>query len=58
MKEEKKIKQDQDIKRGYKSSHVETYDSVYGENMRRLIDEVSKHKMILLTTRRKKEKLE
>ena len=58
MKEEKKTKQEQYVKRGDKSGHGERYDSVYEENLRHLIDEVSKHKIILLTTRRTKEKLE
>ena len=57
VKEEKKTKQEQDGKHGETSGRGERYDSVYEENMRRLIDEVSKHKMILLSTRRTKEKL-
>ena len=58
MKEEKKTKQKQDRKHGEKSGHVEKDDRVYEEKLRRLIYEVSKNKMILLTTRRTKEKLE
>ena len=58
MKEEKKTKQEQDGKRGKNSGHGERDDSVYEENLRRLIDKVSKHKMILLTIRCTKEKLE
>ena len=60
MKEEKKKKQkqEQDEKRGENSGHGERDDSVYEEKLRRLIYEVSKHKMILLTTSHTKEKLE
>ena len=58
MKEEKKKNQEQDGKRGDNSSHGERDESVYEEKLRRLIYEVSKNKMILLTTRRTKEKLE
>ena len=58
MKEEERKKEEQDGKRGENSGHGEIHDSVYKENLRRLIDEVSKHKIILLTTRRTKEKLE
>ena len=58
MKEENKTKQEQDGKSGENSGHGKIDDSVYEEKLRRLIDEVSKHKMILLTTRRTKEKLE
>ena len=58
MKEEKKKNQEQDGKRGENIGHGEIDDSVYEEKMRRLIDEVSKHKIILLTTRRTKKKLE
>ena len=60
MKEEnnKNQKQEQDGKRGENSGHGERDDSVYKEKMIRLIDEVSKHKMVLLSTRRIKEKLE
>ena len=58
VKEEKKTKQEQDGKHGETSGRGERYDSVYGEKLIRLIYEVSKHKMILLTTRRKKEKSE
>ena len=60
MKEENKKnqKQDQDGNRGENSGHGERDYCVYEEKLRRLIDEVSKHKMILLTTRRTKEKLE
>ena len=60
MKEEKKKKQnqEQDGKRGENISHVEIVESVYEEQLRRLIDEVPKHKMLLLTTRLTKEKLE
>ena len=54
MKEEKKKNQEQDGKRGENIGHGEIDDSVYEEKMRRLIDEVSKHKIILLTTRRTK----
>ena len=37
--------------------HRERYDSVYEENLRNLIYEVTKHKMIVLTTILTKEKL-
>ena len=55
MREEKKKKKEQDEKHGKNSGHGEIDASVYEEKLRRLIDEVS---MILLTTRRTKEKLE
>ena len=58
MKEEKKTKQEQDGKRGENSCHGEIDESVYEEKLRRLIYEVSKHKMILLTIRRTRENLE
>ena len=58
MKEEKKTNQEQDGKRRENIVRGERDDSVYEENLRCLIDWVSKHKMILLTTRRTKEKLE
>ena len=38
------------------SGHGERYGSVYEENMKRLIYEVLKNKMILLTLRHTKEK--
>ena len=58
MKEEKKKKQEKDGKRGENIHHGEREESVYEEKLRRLIDEVSEHKMILLTTSHTKEKLE
>ena len=48
----------QDGKCGEKSVHKEIDESVYEEKLRRLIDELSKHKRILLTKRRTKGKLE
>ena len=54
MKEEKKKKQDQDGTRGENSGHGERDNSVYEDKLRRLIDEVSKHKIILLTARHTK----
>ena len=39
------------------SGHGERYGSVYEENLTRLISEMLKQNMILLTTRRTKEKL-
>ena len=52
MKEEKKKNQNQELdgKCGENSGHVERDDSIYEEKLRRLIDEVSKQKMILLNT--------
>ena len=59
MKEEnnKNQKQEQDGKRGENSGHGESEDSVNEENMRRLIYEVPKQNMVLLTTSCTKEKL-
>ena len=58
MKEEKKTKKEQYGKREENIGNRERDDNVYEDNLRRLIYEVSKHKMILLTTRRTKENLE
>ena len=58
IKDKKKQNKEQDGKRGENSGHGEINKSVYEEKLKRLIDEVSKYKMILLTTRRTKEKLE
>ena len=58
MKEEKNKNQEQDGKRGDNSGHVERNDIVFEEKLRLLLEEVSKHKIILFTTKRTKEKLE
>ena len=58
MKEEKKTKKEQYGKREENIGNRERDDNVYEDNLRRLIYEVSKHKIILLITRRTKENLE
>ena len=47
MKEEKKKNQEQDGNPGEDTGHGERYDSVYEDNLRYLIDEVSKQKILL-----------
>ena len=58
IKEEGKTKQEHAGNRGENSGHGEKYGSVYELKPKLLINEVSKHKIILLNTRCTRENLE